>query len=120
MKVHSQHSAVIEKILATKPPKHIRTRGNGKPGQTFSMDRFVTLCNKWGLDPAEAALKLLQDPLESSDLKAKEKLDAYIKLMEYAYAKQRAVEHTGSIKVGLAELLAETETEWQAQKSLDS
>jgi hypothetical protein len=64
-----------------------------RPGQTFDVDRFAAICSERNLDPAEAAVKLLQKA--DVDLKDKEKLDAYIRLMEFLYSKKKAVELTG-------------------------
>lgn len=100
-------------IYSSKTSKATRMRGNGKPGQKFNPDRFAGLCIKMKKDPAEAALKLLTNPVDLDQLKAKEKLDAYIRLMEYLYPKQRAIEHSGSIGIGLSELLEQAESEWR-------
>ncbi len=75
----------------TPPPAHMKPKSDRyKPGQTFNVERFAEICAEYDLDPAEAAVKLLQT--ENVALKDKEKLDAYIKLMEYGYAKKRSVE----------------------------
>ena len=104
--------------INTRPPKHMR--GNGKPGQKFNDASFVMLCEEYDIDPAVAALMVLRNPDRVKDLTTKEQLDIYIKLMEYAYAKRKSVEHSGSINLGLSELLAEAEEEWQSPKSKDS
>ena len=83
---------LTNRIMSKKPPRHVYVKGNGKPGQTFDVDRFATLCEQYGLDPAEATLKLLNDAEQAEGLKAKEKLDAYIKLMEFLYSKKRSIE----------------------------
>ena len=75
----------------TKPPKHMRTRGNGKPGQKFSIERLTELARQYNVDPAEVAFKGLQH----GDLTDKERMDIALKLMEYTYAKRKSVEIAG-------------------------
>ena len=105
----SLREAVCNVQNGTPVPKSMMKQGKGyKPGQRFDGDRFAQLCVDKGLDPAEAALELLKSE-RGLELKAKELLDAYTKLMEYVYPKQRAVEHSGSLDVGLSELLHELE-----------
>ncbi len=119
-KLNPRAAAVIaDAQVKAKVPAHT-LRGNAKPGQKFDGDRFAELCVKRKIDPAEAALKLLQDPAALSELKAKEKLDAYIRLMEYAYPKKRAteakVEHSGTIEI--AERPKMTREEWMRAHGL--
>lgn len=103
--------AVIEHAqLSTPPPKHMRVRGNGRPGQVFDPERFARLCEEKGKDPAAALLDLLDG--RADELKAKELADIYTRLMEYLYPKQRAVEHSGEIGLGLPELLERADEEW--------
>lgn len=86
--------AIYNVATSTKPPKHMRTRGNGKPGQKFNTERLAALCEKYGIDPAEQAMKGL-DPMKTPDLKDRDRIDIAVKLMEYLYAKRKAVEVTG-------------------------
>lgn len=72
----------------------MRTRGNGKPGQKFNLERLTDLCQKYGIDPAEVAFKGL-DPIKTPDLKDRDRIDIATRLMEYMYAKRKAVEVTG-------------------------
>lgn len=80
--------------MRTKPPKHMK-RGNGKPGQKFSIERLEQLCAKYGIDPAEIAVQGLA-PALAPDLKDKERIDIALRLMEYTYAKRKAVEISGN------------------------
>ena len=105
-------------IHGTPVPKHTFRSPGYRPNMKFNVERFAELCEKQGLDPAEKALEILK--MRGHDLSAKELLDAYTKLMEYLYPKKRAVDHSGNVTVGLAEMLAGAETEWQARKSKDS
>lgn len=89
------HSVLMRANIKTKPPKHMRTRGDGKPGQKFNLERLEQLCAKYGIDPAEIAVAGL-DPTKSPDLKDKERIDIALRLMEYTYAKRKAVEVGGS------------------------
>lgn len=87
-------SLLYEAALRTPPPAHMKRQSKRyKKGQTFNVERFAEICNEHQLDPAEAAVTLLQRP--DVELKDKEKLEAYIKLMEYLYSKRKAIEHTG-------------------------
>lgn len=97
--------------MATPPPAHMTQ----KDGRKFDPERFADLCIKKGYDPAEGAIAILE--LEKGDLDPKARLDAHIKLMEYVYAKKRAVEHSGSISMSLPELLEQVEAEWHARPS---
>ena len=80
--------------LSTKPPKHMK-RGNGKPGQKFSIARLEKLCERYGVDPAEVAIEGLDAEL-TPDLKDKDRIDIALRLMEYTYAKRKAVEVSGA------------------------
>ena len=82
--------------MKTKPPKHMK-RGNGKPGQTFSLERLEQLCKQYGADPAEVAIVGLDKALVP-ELKDKERIDIALRLMEYTYAKRKAVEVNGGDK----------------------
>lgn len=77
----------------------------------FNAERFAELCIARGADPAEAALKILE--LESDDLPARARLDANIKLMEFLYPKQRAIEHSGTIGLTLPELLEQADEQFR-------
>lgn len=77
--------------MSTPPPKHMRKRGNGKPGQTFNLERLAALCKQYNVDPAEVAVK----GLLTGALTDKERMDIALKLMEYTYAKRKAVEVAG-------------------------
>ena len=85
------HEALTNLRNGTKPPKHMRTRGNGKPGQRFNIQRLSELCDRYGVDPAETAVK----GLIQGDLTDKERMDIALKLMEYTYAKRKSVEIAG-------------------------
>lgn len=85
------HEALTNLRNATKPPKHMRTRGRGKPGQKFNIERLTELCHQYNVDPAEVAFKGLQH----GDLTDKERMDIALKLMEYTYAKRKSVEIAG-------------------------
>lgn len=85
-----QGEVLMRANTRTKPPKHMK-KGNGKPGQKFSIERLESLCEKYGIDPAEVAVAGL-DPLKAPDLKDKERIDIALRLMEYTYAKRKAVE----------------------------
>lgn len=89
----SVSEALHNVAIAKKPPAHMKN-GNGKPGQKFSIERLERLCLQYGIDPAEIAVKGL-DPLHAPDLKDKERIDIALRLMEYTYAKRKAVEVTG-------------------------
>lgn len=106
-------------INSTKIPSHTFRSPGYRPNMTFDTERFSKACEARGLDPADALVRLLQGRGES-EMKAKELADIYVKMCEYLYPKQRAIEHSGNLKVGLAEMLAGVEAEWQAQKSHDS
>jgi hypothetical protein len=77
--------------MGTKPPKHMRTRGNGKPGQKFNIDRLSDLCSKYGVDPAEVAVR----GLTVGELSDKERMDVALRLMKYMYAERKSVEVSG-------------------------
>lgn len=83
--------ALMNVNTSSKPPKHVRTKGLGKPGQRFNLERLSELCDKYGIDPAEVAVRGLQ----AGDLSDKERMDIALKLMEYTYAKRKSVEVTG-------------------------
>lgn len=87
----SINEAVHNVRTATKPPKHMRTRGNGKPGQKFNIERLTELAKQYNVDPAEVAFKGLQ----CGELSDKERMDIALKLMEYTYAKRKSVEIAG-------------------------
>ena len=108
----SLQAAANNVALATKPPKHMRTKGNGKPGQEFNLERLSGLCKKYGIDPAEQAFKGL-DPMLTPDLKDRDRTEIALKLMEYLYAKRKAVEVTGE-DGGPVELVIK----WAAEKPL--
>lgn len=97
--------------MKTPPPKHM-TEGTKRK---FDPERFAALCEARGLDPAEMAINILN--LEHDSLKPKERLEAAIKLMEYLYPKQRAVEHSGNVSLSLPDLLEQVEAEWHARPS---
>lgn len=82
----------------------------------FNAERFAELCQKRGYDPAEAALEILR--LQGGELRPKEHLDAVLKLMEFAYPKQRSVEHSGNVGLTLPELLEQVDA--QARAKVDS
>jgi hypothetical protein len=84
---------VVANITAGAKPKKLESK-HYRPGQTFSPERFAQICEERGYDPGECAIKFLAR--EDLDLKDKDRLDAHIKLMEYAYAKRKAVEITGA------------------------
>lgn len=86
--------AVRQAALKTKPPKHMRVRGNGKKGQVFNEERLIAACKKYGVDPLEVAARALQDGV---DLSAKERTDVALRLMKYLMPEKRAVEHSGEI-----------------------
>lgn len=86
--------AVHNLAIAKKAPKHMRVKGNGRPGQKFSLTRLEALCNQYNIDPAEQAIKGLI-PALSPELGDKERADIALKLMEYTYAKRKSVEVTG-------------------------
>lgn len=90
----SVQEAVHNVAISTKPPKHMRAKGNGKPGQKFNTERLAKLCEKYGMDPAEVAFQGL-DPMRTPDLKDRDRIDIAAKLMEYMYAKRKAVEVSG-------------------------
>lgn len=92
----------------SKPPKHMRQRGNGKPGQRFNIERLSDLCDRYGIDPAEVAVRGLQ----TGDLSDKERMDIALKLMEYTYAKRKSVEVSGE-DGGPVELVVK----WAGEKS---
>lgn len=102
-----------DKAMATPPT------GWKKSGQSFSLDRFVALCEARGLDPAEKVMDILEDAGAVADLKPKERLDAYLRLMEYAYPKLRATENTHNVNVTLSDLLVDVEHEWHATPGSD-
>jgi hypothetical protein len=86
-------------------------KGNGKPGQKFSLERLEKLCEKYGIDPAEVAVEGLDREL-TPDLKDKERIDIALRLMEYTYAKRKAVEISGE-DGGPVELIVK----WVSEKS---
>ena len=106
-------------INSTPIPKHTFRSPGYRPNMTFDTERFAKACEARGLDPADALIRLLMGRGQN-EMKAKELADVYVKVCEYVYPKQRAVEHSGNVKVGLSDLLAGVEAEWQAQKSKDS
>lgn len=79
---------------STKPPRHMRVRGNGKPGQKFNIERLASLCDKYRIDPAEVAFKGL-DPSLTPDLSDSDRAQIALRLMKYMYPERRAVEITG-------------------------
>lgn len=81
----------------------------------FNAERFAELCEKRGYDPAEKALEILR--LQGGELRPKEHLDAVLKLMEFAYPKQRAVEHSGSVGLSLPELLEQVDEQFRSRKA---
>jgi len=85
------HEVLTNVRNGSKPPKHMRTKGNGKPGQKFSIERLTELSKHYGIDPAEVAFKGLQ----CGELSDKERMDIALKLMEYTYAKRKSVEIGG-------------------------
>lgn len=101
--------------IGTPPPKHMTRSPDYRPGMKFNADRFAELCAKRGYDPAEAALEILR--LQSTELKPKEHLDAVLKLMEFAYPKQRAVEHSGNVEMSLPDLLEKADEYFRSPKN---
>lgn len=87
----SINEAVHNVRTATKPPKHMRTKGNGKPGQKFNIERLSDLCSKYGVDPAEVAVR----GLTAGELSDKERMDVALRLMKYMYAERKSVEVSG-------------------------
>lgn len=83
--------AVHNVAIGTKPPKHMRTKGNGKPGQKPSFERLVEVCEKRGFDPLEVVVSGCM----SMGLDEKSRVEWSLKVMEYLYAKRKAVEVTG-------------------------
>lgn len=98
-------------VMNTKLPKHIRVRGEGKPGQRFSKERLEALCDELGYDPCAVAILASQVEGENA-LKPRDKADVALKIMEYLLPKQRAVEHSGHLGLGLTELLEQADHEW--------
>lgn len=94
MSTQTLHKAVTQKALKTKPPKHMRTRGNGKKGQVFNEERLIAACKKYGVDPVEVAAKALSRDVELTD---KERTDVALRLMKYLMPEKRAVEHSGEV-----------------------
>lgn len=105
----SLQAAVNNVALATKPPKHMRTKGNGKVGQKPSFERLVAVCEKRGFDPLEVVVQGCM----SLNLDEKSKVEWSLKVMEYMYAKRKAVEVTGE-DGGPVELVIK----WAAEKPL--
>ena len=97
--------------MNTKPPKHMRTRGNGKPGQKFNIERLASLCEKYRIDPAEVAFKGL-DPALTPDLNDGERAQIALRLMKYMYPERKSVEVTGE-EGGPVELVVK----WAGEKS---
>ena len=109
--------AVLANVINSTPiPKYILRSPGYRPSMTFDIERFAKACEARKLDPADALIALLQGR-GAGEMKAKELADIYVKMCEYLYPKQRAVEHSGNVKVGLSDLLAGVEAEWQAQKN---
>jgi len=99
--------------MATPPPAHMTQKDERK----FDPERFARLCIAKGYDPAEGAIAILE--LEKGDVDPKARLDAHIKLMEYVYAKKRAVELSGNVTLGLPDLLSQAEEVWAERRKQD-
>lgn len=106
------YHAFTNQIMSTKPPKHMRVKGTGKPGQRFDVERLEKLCHERKLDPCAVVVEALK-VIGDDALKTREKADVALKLMEYLMPKQRAVEHSGSIGLGLSELLEQADEVWK-------
>ena len=102
-------------INGTPPPKKWLESPGYRKGMKFNSERFAELCEQKGYDPAEVALEILK--MRATELKAKEHLDAVLKLMEFAYPKQRAIEHSGSVGLTLPELLEQVDAEYRSRKA---
>jgi hypothetical protein len=75
----------------TKPERHRYVKGNGKPGQTFNVERLERACLEFRADPCEVAAKGLVPELTPT-LTEKERSDIALKIMEYLMPKKRAIE----------------------------
>ena len=111
---------ITREILAnaanrTPPPKHYLQSAGYRKGMKFNAERFAELCEKRGYDPAEVAIDILRT--RATELKAKEHLDAVLKLAEFAYPKQRAVEHSGSVGLTLPELLEQVDEQYRSRQT---
>lgn len=111
---------ILGKINATPPPKHMRVKGLGNDKLKFDADRFAALCIKEGKDPAEMALRALNEDGDVGELKLKDRIQFALEMMQYLYPKLRATEHSGSIDMGLAELLSMAEKEWNERSKPDT
>lgn len=79
--------------LDTAPRK--RESPDYAPGQAWSHERFGNICEERGYDPALVAVEFMRRERESLAMTDKEYMDVTLKLMEYLYAKRRAVEVSG-------------------------
>ena len=105
--------ALCNVAMSTPPPKHMIE----KEKRLFDPERFARLCIQKGYDPAEGAIAILE--IEKDNLDPKARLDAHIKLMEYVYAKKRAVEHSGNVSMSLPDLLSQVEEAWNERRKQD-
>ena len=109
---------LANKIYSTRPPKHMTQKGNGKPGQTFSVERLEKLCERYGLDPCEVAVKGLSAQ-HAPDLKDKDRADIALKLMEYLMPKKRSIE--GEVEVEHHYVISSDpldDSDWEAAYSM--
>lgn len=90
----SLQAAVNNVALATKPPKHMRTKGKKSLAKVFNDERFLVACEKYKADPLDVLARVISDA-HCGDVALEKRAEIALRSLKFLMPEKKAVEHTG-------------------------